>query len=112
MRTVLTGLRAWLVQRVSAVCMLVFIVFFLAHVLLDRPRSYLAWHDWMLSPAIGIAASIFFASLLAHIWVGVRDVTLDYVRPVAMRVLALALLAAGLMGMGAWVVRILWPGRA
>lgn len=109
---ILSGLRAWLVQRVSAVYMLVFIVFFLVHILLDPPRSYLAWHDWMLSPAIGITASIFFAALLAHVWVGVRDVALDYVRPIAVRVFALVALGLGILGVGAWVIRILWLRQA
>lgn len=77
MRRAVTGLRAWLVQRVSAVYMLFFIVFLLFHFLLDPPNSYLAWHDWVLSPGVGITASIFFAALLAHAWVGLRDVIMD-----------------------------------
>jgi succinate dehydrogenase / fumarate reductase membrane anchor subunit len=112
LRTVLSGLRAWLVQRVSAVYMLVFLVFFLVRALLDPPRSYRAWHDLVLSPAIGIAASIFFAALLVHVWVGVRDVALDYVRPVAVRVFALVALGLGLLGLGVWVIRILWLRQA
>lgn len=112
MREALTGLRAWLVQRVSAVYMLFFIVFLLAHFALDPPHSYPAWRQWMLSPSVSIAASVFWAALLVHAWIGVRDVTLDYVRPVALRVLVLALLGLGLIGAGAWVLRILWPGGA
>ena len=111
MRKAVSGLRAWLVQRVSAVYMLVFIVFLLIHFLLDPPHSFLAWHDWMMSPGISITASVFFAALLAHAWVGVRDVILDYVHPSAVRVFVLALLGLGLMGIGAWVIRILWLGH-
>lgn len=108
MRRAVSGLRAWLVQRVSAVYMLLFLVFVLAHFLLDLPRSYLAWHTWIANPVVSIAAFIFFAALLAHMWVGLRDVILDYVKPLAVRVGALALLALGLIGLGAWVIRILW----
>lgn len=112
MRGAVTGLRAWLLQRVSAVYMLFFIVFLLAHFALDPPHSYPAWREWILSPAVSIATSVFGAALLVHAWVGVRDVTLDYVRPVAVRVLVLAFLGLGLIGAGAWILRILWPGRA
>ena len=108
MRRALSGLRAWLVQRVSAVYMLLFLVFVLAHFLLDVPRSYLAWHTWIANPVVSIATFVFFAALLAHMWVGLRDVILDYVKPLAVRAGALALLALGLIGLGAWVIRILW----
>jgi len=48
-RIAATGLRAWLVQRASAVYMLLFIVFFMAHFAADPPHSYHAWHAWMTS---------------------------------------------------------------
>lgn len=108
MRRAVSGLRAWLVQRVSAVYMLLFLVFVLTHFLLELPRSYLAWHTWIANPVVSSAAFVFFAALLAHMWVGLRDVILDYVKPLAVRVGALALLALGLIGLGAWVIRILW----
>ena len=111
MRKSVTGLRAWLVQRVSAVYMLFFIVFLLTHFLLDPPHSYLAWHDWMLSPGVSTTASVFFAALLAHAWVGVRDVIMDYVHAIAVRVFMLAALGLGLTGLGAWIIRILWSGH-
>ena len=91
--------------------MLLFILFLLMHFLFDHPHSYLAWRDWMLSPAVSIAAMVFFAALIAHAWVGLRDVILDYVHPIAVRVFVLALLGLGLTGMGAWVIQILWMGH-
>ena len=103
-----SGLRAWLVQRVSAVYMLFFIVFLLAHFIVDPPHSYPAWRNWMLGTGINITASVFAVALLAHAWVGVRDVVIDYVKPLAVRVLVLSALAIYLTGLGAWVARILW----
>ena len=108
MRKTVSGLRAWLVQRVSAVYMLLFILFLLTHLIADPPRSYAAWHDWMSSPAINVITSVFVVALLAHAWVGVRDVVMDYVHPIALRVLVLSSLALYLTGFGAWVARILW----
>ena len=111
MRKTVTGLRAWLVQRVSAVYMLLFIVFFLIHFVVDPPHSYPAWHGWMMSSSVNIATAVFFAALLAHAWVGVRDVIMDYVHPVALRVCVLALLGFGLTATGIWVMRILPMGH-
>ncbi|MGZ5198768.1 MAG: succinate dehydrogenase, hydrophobic membrane anchor protein [Telluria sp.] len=112
MKRALAGLRAWLVQRVTAVYMLVFMLFLLAHFVLDPPSSYLAWRAWILGPAVSSAALVFFAALLVHAWVGIRDVILDYVQPIALRVSVLALLGLGLIGLGAWVLRVFWSGHA
>ena len=111
MRKIVTGLRAWLVQRVSAVFLLLFILFLLFHFLLDPPRSYQAWRGWMRDPGVSAATLVFFAALFLHTWVGVRDVVMDYVHPIALRVSALALLGFSLMAMAAWVVRILLMGH-
>lgn len=72
MRRAVSGLRAWLVQRVTAVYMLLSLIF-----LLDRPTSYLAWHTWIVNPVVSIPAFVFCATLLTHMWVGLRDVILN-----------------------------------
>ncbi|MCK9381844.1 MAG: succinate dehydrogenase, hydrophobic membrane anchor protein [Sulfuritalea sp.] len=110
MRRTITGLRAWLLQRVSAVYMLFFILFLLVHFLISPPDSYQAWHGWMRNSGISVAASVFFAALLLHAWVGIRDVLMDYVHPPALRVSALALLLFSLLAIAAWVMRILLMG--
>jgi succinate dehydrogenase membrane anchor subunit len=109
---VITGLRAWLMQRLSAVYMLLFIMYLLAHFVIDPPRSHLAWRGWVMSGGVRIAAAVFFAALLMHAWIGLRDVTLDYVRPTPVRLFVLALMGSGLLAMAAWIVRILLLDRA
>ena len=108
MRKTVTGLRAWLVQRASAKFMLCYMAFLVAHFVVDPPHSYTAWRGWMTSSFVSITTAVFFAALLAHTWVGVRDVIMDYVHPVAVRVCLLASLALALAATGAWVLRILW----
>jgi succinate dehydrogenase / fumarate reductase membrane anchor subunit len=108
MRKNFTGLRAWLVQRVTAVYMLLFIVFSLAHFVVDPPHSYQAWHGWMTRSSVSVVNAGFFAALLAHAWVGIRDVILDYIHAIFFRVALLVLLGLGLTTLGVWVLRILW----
>ena len=108
MRKTFTGLRAWLVQRMSAVYMLFFILFFLTRCVVDPPHSYPAWHDLMMSRSMSIASAVFFAALLAHAWVCLRDVILDYIHPIVYRVGLLVLVGFGLTALGVWVMRILW----
>ena len=110
MRRPLSGLLAWLVQRLSAVFMLGFIVFMLVHFLLDPPHSYEAWRGWIAGTGVSVAAVLFVAAVLIHAWVGLRDVTLDYVAPLAARIASLSLIALALLTLGAWAVRILFAG--
>ena len=107
MRLRLTGLAAWWVQRASAVCMLLFIVFVLLAFSLYPRHSHLEWRTWVSHPGVSATILAFFAALLSHMWVGLRDVLLDYAKPAALRHLLLGLVAAGLIGTAAWVVLIL-----
>ncbi len=68
----------------------------------------MAWQGWMMSLSVSTATAVFFAALLAHAWVGIRDAIMDYVHPVAFRVGLLASLGFGLTAAGVWVMRILW----
>ncbi|MEP6965387.1 MAG: succinate dehydrogenase, hydrophobic membrane anchor protein [Polaromonas sp.] len=107
MTRTLSGLRAWLVQRFTAVYMLGFSLFLLFHFAVDAPHSYEAWRGWILDTPVLIATALFFVALLLHAWVGLRDVALDYVKPLALRVGVLAALAFGLAGLALWMLRIL-----
>jgi len=103
-----SGLNAWLLQRITALYMLVFVVVCLVHFTVDPPHSYQAWRGWMMDSTISITTSAFFAALLSHAWVGLRDVILDYIPSVALRVGLLVMLASALVAAAAVVVHIFW----
>ena len=107
MRLALTGLRAWLVQRASAIYLLAFILFFIGHFLFDPPAGDAAWRAWVAQPWISVALLAAFAALLLHAWVGLRDVMLDYIGPIRLRAPALALVAGALIGVGLWMLTVL-----
>ena len=112
MRNAFPGMGAWLLQRATAVYMLLFIVFVLLHFVVGSSNSYEAWHDWVMGSAVRISGALFFIAISAHAWVGLRDVIADYVRPATVRVGLLAVCTFGLAALAAWVIRILWmrPG--
>ncbi len=103
----MSGLKAWLLQRVSAVYLGAFLVYFLFSLLINTPQSFADWSGWMRSGAMSLATALFFVALLAHAWVGVRDVLLDYITSFALRLTLLVLLAVGLTLMALWAIRIL-----
>jgi len=99
----LTGLRAWTVQRVTAVFMLGFLLWLAATLLVSPPESYERWRSLVAEPAASAAFAVFFLALLAHAWVGARDVVLDYIHRPGARVVVLALVLAALFLIGAWL---------
>ena len=107
MKVRFTGLKAWWVQRVSALYMLLFVVFMLYSFALQPLQTFSKWHAWLARPSTSVAFLVFFAALLGHMWVGLRDVLLDYAKPASLRRSLLAAIALGLLGLGAWVLSIL-----
>jgi len=106
----MSGLKAWLLQRVTAVYIALFMVYFFGSLLFCSPNGYTEWQSWMGSRGMAIGTSLFFLAVIGHAWVGVRDVIIDYVHPFPVRLGALIAVAVGLLAMALWVVRILLTG--
>ena len=103
----LSGFRAWMWQRASAVYLAGFFIYVLACLIVAPPGDHQALRAWVGSPGMWLAIALFFLSLLLHAWIGVRDVILDYIEPAGLR---LAMLAAVLMFVlicGLWMLSIL-----
>ena len=101
------GLRAWLVQRVTALFIGLFGLFMVLNMLFNAPADYAAWRGLMGSPIFSALVVLFFVSLLLHAWVGIRDLFMDYIKPVWLRLTLLVLLGGFLMGCGIWVAQIM-----
>ena len=99
-RALLDGLRAWTLQRASALYLLVFGIVLTLRMLAAPPASHAAWVALWGEPAMAAGALLAFASVCLHAWVGARDVILDYVRPAGARPIALGLVAAVLLFTG------------
>ena len=105
--TVLSGLRPWLIQRISAVYIAMFIVYTGVTLAGVNEVSYLQWRDWLLHPFNTIAAGLFVIALLMHAWVGMRDIILDYLHNTLVRMMAFSLVIVVLLGSGIWAAKIL-----
>jgi len=102
-----SGFRAWLIQRVSAIYLALYCIYLLFHFALYPPDAYAQWQTWLADPLVGVTMALFFLALLMHAWIGVRDVVIDYVHPLALRVTVLTVIALLLTGCGFWVFRTL-----
>ena len=101
-----SGLRAWVLQRISAGYLALFSILVAWRWLPDPPGSYEEWRDWLADPWISVAFLLFFASLLLHSWIGIRDVLIDYVQPFAVRLTFLTVTGVGLVSCGLWALQV------
>jgi len=102
------GLRDWLVQRMTAVVMALYSFLLLGVVAVMRPTEYAAWKAIFTNGGMRIATLVFFLSMFLHIWVGVRDILMDYVKLTGLRLALQVLVILVLTGYFAWTVEILW----
>jgi len=105
------GWRDWLVQRVTAVMMVAYTLLILGLLLWFGGLDFASWKAAFGSESFRIATFVFMVALLWHAWVGVRNILMDYVKPMAVR-LALQVLVIGvLVGYAGWTIQVLWGGR-
>lgn len=103
----LSGQRAWVVQRLTALYILLFVVAGVCGLLIGERPSYDTWRALVAHPAGATGVLLFFAALFVHAWIGLRDIVLDYVHPFALRAALLVAIAAGLLALQIWTVLIL-----
>ena len=102
------GLRDWLSQRVTAALMALFTLIVLVQVLMPGAIGYDKWAGIFAAQWMKVLTFVVILSLLWHAWVGMRDVWMDYVKPVALRLALQIFTIAWLTGCAGWAVQVLW----
>ncbi|MGH8704335.1 MAG: succinate dehydrogenase, hydrophobic membrane anchor protein [Burkholderiales bacterium] len=102
------GLRDWLAQRITAVIMAVYTVIVLVVLLGGVPIRYVAWKDLFAQGWMRVATLLFAASLAWHMWVGVRDILMDYVKPDGLRLTLQVMVLLTIAAYLGWTIQILW----
>ena len=103
-----TGLAAWTVQRGSAVYMLAFVSFAIVSLAVHPRVTFGEWTEWVHGVGVSTGAALFFLALFCHMWVGLRDVLLDYAKPSWLQQGLLFSLAAALVSLLTWALIILF----
>ncbi len=103
------GMRDWLSQRVTAVLMALFTVVVLAQLLLTRgPVGYDKWAGIFGAQWMKVLTFSVIAALLWHVWVGMRDVLMDYIKPIGVRLALQVFVIVWLTGCAGWAIQVLW----
>ena len=103
----MTGFSAWLMQRLSAVYLAIFIVVAIIWTMMTD-INFQVWRQGFSSVWVQLGVLLFGLNLLLHAWVGLRDVVIDYIRPLGIRLLMLTLVGLFLLANGFWLLAILW----
>ena len=102
------GLGDWLLQRLTAVVMVLFTVGFALCLAVHQPGTYADWKALFSRTIVRVSTMLFFIALLYHAWVGMRDILMDYIRPTGIRLTLLSAVVVALLLYLIWVVSILW----
>ncbi|HEV7914889.1 MAG TPA: succinate dehydrogenase, hydrophobic membrane anchor protein [Albitalea sp.] len=121
------GLRDWLSQRITAAVMALFTLLVLVQFLWPwyakdangerikdvadqyvQITGYDKWAGIFSTQWMKLLTFVVIVSLAWHAWVGMRDVWMDYVKPVGTRLLLQVISIVWLVGCTGWAIQVLW----
>ena len=111
------GLYDWLIQRVSAAIIGVYMIGMLGYLMLSGDLDYGSWKALMSSVCMQIANTLLVVSVAAHTWVGLWGVTTDYLTGMTLgkaatgvRLIAQLAIALALVVYLLWGLVLIWGG--
>ncbi len=106
-----SGLQDWLIQRISAMVIVSYILFVSMYLLLGKYTNGLHYESWRMLfsyPAMRMASAISLLSLVAHAWIGLWVVSTDYIKSIILRLAIQIVVAIYLFSNLIWGITILW----
>ena len=103
------GLRDWLSQRITGGLMALFTIILLAQLIFTRgPIGYDLWAGIFAAQWMRVLTFIVIVALIYHVWVGMRDIWMDYIQPVGIKLVLQVFTIAWLIGCAGWAIQVLW----
>lgn len=103
-----SGLHDWLIQRLSAVVLVVYAlilaVYFAGHPGADQPT----WVAFISQPVMKVATLLALLAVVAHAWIGIWTVFTDYVKPAGLRLVLQSGLIVVCLSLLLWGLVIVW----
>jgi len=104
------GTRDWLAQRVTAALMALFTVLLLAQVIFTKgPIGYDQWAGIFSAQWMKMLTLTVIIALTYHVWVGMRDIWMDYITSqVWLRLVLQVFTIVWLVACAGWAIQVLW----
>lgn len=103
-----SGLRDWVVQRVTAVILGAYLVFMIGFFAMHPNLQYQDWHSLFASNYMKLGTLFMLGALSLHAWVGVWTILTDYVKPVFLRFFLEIVVILALIAFFVWGIDIIW----
>ncbi len=103
-----SGLSDWLVQRVSAVILGIYILFMVAYLLLNPDIEFAQWQALFNNTSMRIFSLMALLSLGAHCWIGLWSISTDYLKHFALRFVFQMVVGLLMFIYTIWGVQLLW----
>jgi succinate dehydrogenase / fumarate reductase membrane anchor subunit len=101
------GIGGFLAQRITAVVLTAYVILITVR-LLGTDLSYDTWARMFVPVWMKVISLVAIYALLYHAWVGIRDIWMDYIKPLWLRLSLQSLTALWLLACAVWSVQILW----
>ncbi len=103
------ALRDWLAQRITAGIMAVFTLLVLAQVIFNKGTiGYDKWAGIFSPQWMKILTFVVVVALAYHVWLGMREIYMDYIKPVSLRLSMQVFTIVWLVGCAGWAIQVLW----
>ena len=102
------GVGNFLLQRLTALILVVFFAILAVRLVAAGTLDYVAWARVFVPIWMKVLTLVAILALLYHAWIGVKDIWMDYVKPVWVRLTLQTLTALWLLACAVWSVQILW----
>jgi succinate dehydrogenase / fumarate reductase membrane anchor subunit len=86
---VFSGQVPWLLQRLTALFLIAALLVIFIALLFGVLPDYPSWRAFVTSSHGATIVLVSYLAVCTHAWIGVRDVLLDYVKPLPLRLLLL-----------------------
>jgi succinate dehydrogenase / fumarate reductase membrane anchor subunit len=102
------GVRDWLAQRLTAILMVVYTVVLLGTFLTAQNFTYEGWASLFARQWFKLFSAVTLFGLYYHVWVGIRDIWMDYVKNAGIKMALQFATVIVLVAYAVWTVQILW----
>lgn len=102
------GLRDWLIQRVSALVLIGYMLFLCIYIFSQPQLDYATWYNLFSHQWMKVISALVLLNLILHSWVGVWTVTTDYLNCFYIRIFIQIAVILALFGYFIWGLAILW----
>lgn len=102
------GLKDWLIQRVTAVYLLIYTLAIVLFLFAHPHLNYAQWHGLFTGIVFKIATILALLTISLHAWIGLWTVSTDYIKCSVIRLSTQLIISLWLLSQFIWGLMIVW----